>query len=73
MARQPEIIKLAKSDTDKANITAGKIRNYLALCIYSVRDDKKDDFDEAYESLIAEVEELKARVKIVFDKRSTDE
>lgn len=73
MARQPEIIKLAKSDTDKANITAGKIRNYLALCIYSVRDDKKDDFDEAYKSLVAEVTELKLRVKAVFDNRGGDE
>lgn len=69
MARQPEIIKIAKSETDKANITAGKIRNYLALCIYSVRDDDKEKFQEAYDQLVAEVEDLERRVGKVFDGR----
>lgn len=69
MARQPEIIKIAKSETDKANITAGKIRNYLALCIYAVRDDDKDKFRESYDQLVAEVEDLKRRVGKVFDGR----
>lgn len=69
MARQPEIIKIAKSDNDKANITAGKIRNYLALCIYAVRDDDKDKFQESYDQLVAEVEDLDRRVGKVFDGR----
>lgn len=69
MARQPEIIKIAKSETDKANITAGKIRNYLALCIYAVRDDDKDKFRESYDQLVTEVEDLKRRVSKVFDGR----
>lgn len=69
MARQPEIIKIAKSETDKANITAGKIRNYLALCIYAVRDDDKDKFRESYDQLVAEVEDLDRRVGKVFDGR----
>lgn len=69
MARQPEIIKIAKSETDKANITAGKIRNYLALCIYAVRDDDKDKFRESYDQLVAEVEDLERRVGKVFDGR----
>lgn len=69
MARQPEIIKIAKSETDKANITAGKIRNYLALCIYAVRDNDKDKFRESYDQLVAEVEDLKRRVGKVFDGR----
>lgn len=69
MARQPEIIKIAKSETDKANITAGKIRNYLALCIYAVRDDDKDKFRESYDQLVAEVEDLDRRVGKVFDER----
>lgn len=69
MARQPEVIKIAKSETDKANITAGEIRNFLALCIYAVRDDDKDKFDKAYNHLVTEVDELKRRVNKVFDER----
>lgn len=69
MARQPEIIKIAKSETDKANITAGKIRNYLALCIYAVRDDDKEEFRESYDQLVTEVEDLERRVGKVFDGR----
>ena len=69
MARQPEVIKIAKTDTDKANITAGKIRNYLALCIYAVRDDDKDKFEESYGQLVVEVEDLKRRIGKVFDER----
>lgn len=69
MARQPEIIKIAKSETDKANITAGKIRNYLALCIYAVRDNDKNEFRESYDQLVAEVEDLDRRVGKVFDGR----
>lgn len=69
MARQPEVIKLAKTETDKANITAGKIRNYLALCIYAVRDDDKDKFEESYDQLVAEVEDLERRIGKVFDER----
>lgn len=69
MARQPEIIKIAKSETDKANITAGRIRNYLALCIYAVRDDDKEKFRESYDQLVAEVEDLKRRVGKVFNGR----
>ena len=69
MARQPEVIKLAKSETDKANITAGKIRNYLALCIYAVRDNDKNKFEESYDQLVDEVEDLKRRIGKVFDER----
>lgn len=69
MARQPEVIKIARTETDKANITAGKIRNYLALCIYAVRDDDKAKFKESYDQLLTEVEDLKKRVSRVFDER----
>lgn len=69
MARQPEIVKIAKSETDKANITAGKIRNYLALCVYAVRDNDRAKFKESYDQLLAEVEDLKKRVGRVFDER----
>lgn len=69
MARQPEVIKIAKTETDKANITAGKIRNYLALCIYAVRDNDKDKFKESYDYLVAEVGDLKCRINRVFDER----
>lgn len=69
MARQPEVIKIAKTETDKANITAGKIRNYLALCIYAVRDDDKNKFEESYDQLVAEVDDLKRRIGRVFDER----
>lgn len=69
MARQPEVIKIAKTETDKANITAGMIRNYLALCIYAVRDNDKDKFKESYDYLVTEVEDLKCRVNRVFDER----
>lgn len=61
MARQAELIKIAKSDTDRANIAAGKIRNYLALAVYSARDRDVDSLNSAVENLREWVSEFDDR------------
>lgn len=66
MARQPEVIKIAKSETDKANIAAGKIRNFLALCVYSVRDKDEVAYQKAYDELVEWTDELDTRIRRIF-------
>lgn len=66
MARQPEVIKIAKSETDKANIAAGKIRNYLALCVYSVRDRDQKAYEDAFEQLVQWTDELDERIRVIL-------
>lgn len=62
MARQPEIVKIASSPLEKTNISAGKIRNYLALCVYAARDKDQVSFNYSYSKLTVCLKEFRERV-----------
>lgn len=66
MARQPEIVKIASSPLEKTNISAGKIRNYLALCVYAARDRDYGTFDNNYKRLVTCLQEFHDRVNIML-------
>lgn len=61
MARQVETVKIAKSDTDKINISASRARNYLALTIANIRDNDVKKYKAAMANLMQEMVVLKDR------------
>ena len=67
MARTAETIKIAKTETDKANIAAGMIRSHLAICVYAARDKDEKAYEKAIAELISWTREFNNRVRMVLD------
>ena len=67
MARTAVTIKIAKSETDKANIAAGMIRSHLAICVYAARDRDEKAYEKAIAGLISWTREFNDRVKTVLE------
>ena len=61
MARQMETVRIAKSDTDKINISASRARNYLALTIANIRDNDVQRYKLSMQQLMQELVVLKDR------------
>ena len=61
MARQMETIRIAKSETDKINISASRARNYLALTIANIRDNDVQRYKLSMQQLMQELVVLKDR------------
>lgn len=61
MARQMETIRIAKSETDKINISASRARNYLALTIANIRDNDIKKYKLSMQQLMQELVVLKDR------------
>lgn len=66
MARTAETIKIAKSETDRANIAAGMIRSHLAICVYAARDKDQEAYKQAISGLVSWTREFDIRVKAVM-------
>lgn len=61
MARQMETVRIAKSETDKINISASRARNYLALTIANIRDNDINRYKLSMQQLVQELAVLKDR------------
>lgn len=61
MARQMETVRIAKSETDKINISASRARNYLALTIANIRDGDIKRYKLSMQQLVQELSVLKDR------------
>lgn len=63
MPRTPETVKIAKSNLDRSNIAAGKIRATLASAILSARDGNVQEFDKLVDNLEIWVDVFRTRTK----------
>lgn len=66
MARTAETIKIAKSETDEANIAAGMIRSHLAICVYAARDRDIESYEKGIGELKEWIDKFDARVKKIL-------
>lgn len=56
-----ETVRIAKSETDKINISASRARNYLALTIANIRDGDINRYKLSMQQLVQELAVLKDR------------